>query len=82
VSPSSCANDVIDIIGVVDINSLDKLRWRGRDTGEEAARFGEAVAEAAADSSEAYADEAYADEAALQGLPWLLRKLCLTDCTA
>lgn len=80
-SPSSCANDVIDIIGVVDIISVDKLRLRGRDTGEEAARFGEAVAEAEGES-EAYADEAYADEAALQGLPWLLRKLCLTDCTA
>jgi len=81
VSPSSCANDVIDIIGVVDTISLDTLRLRGCDTGEEAARFGEAVAEAEGES-EGYVDEAYADEAALQGLPWLLRKLCLTNCTA
>jgi len=51
VSPSSCANDVIDIIGVVAISSPDKLRWRGRDTGEEAAKLGEAEAEG--ESSEA-----------------------------
>jgi hypothetical protein len=54
-------------------DSLDRLRWRGRDTGEEAARIGEAAAEAEGEPEpypdEAYADEAYADESALHGLP-------------
>jgi len=71
VSPSSCAKDAIDIVGVT--GSLDRRRWRGRGTEEEAARIGEGAAEAEGESEaypeEAYADEAYADESALHGLP-------------